>query len=462
MRTSGGQWDGNNTAAPAAGCHHDFAQVAVASSKATADAANSAYLQDRQRFPFGGAGHSSPMVAQPKLKVGQPGDKYEQEADRVADQILLMPESRFPQKNGPDHEATPERVSALVHEEVCSPGRSLEPATRRFMESRFGHDFSQVRVHTGARAAAAAQAVQAQAFTLGRDVVFGAGQYAPETMRGKRLLAHELTHVMQQSGRPTREGAKISQTSAFYLQRKPDVGFIVHSLTRERGHLADPDQATPPGTVAWPLSFDVTSPLEAEADVEVTGNAGDPCASHQIGFLQTVHSHWLHFYYWGQSPGDGSTIVRYSVPLPIRDGESGIFWYASTAHETPAGCNTHVNPGMDDYPTIFTLDKVHMNASTGQPNYLTGVRRGIAFVTTLVASGPAGVQPLRFFYWNYQMEIDFRPDYNDPNAEWPFEWKKNTANLGRVHHGADPTVPIFTNPTPPFNQSLNMNVTERT
>jgi hypothetical protein len=68
------------------------------------------------------------------------------------------------------------------------------------MEPRFGHDFSKVRVHTNSRAAASAQAVQAQAFTLGQDVVFGAGRYAPETMKGKRLLAHELTHVLQQSG----------------------------------------------------------------------------------------------------------------------------------------------------------------------------------------------------------------------------------------------------------------------
>ena len=88
----------------------------------------------------------------------------------------------------------------MVHEVLGSPGQPLESTTRRFMESRFGHDFSQVRVHTDAKAAESAQAVQAQAFTRGRDVVFGAGQYAPETRRGKRLLAHELTHVVQQQG----------------------------------------------------------------------------------------------------------------------------------------------------------------------------------------------------------------------------------------------------------------------
>ncbi len=68
------------------------------------------------------------------------------------------------------------------------------------MEPRFGHDFSQVRIHNDTQAAETAQAVHARAYTLGRDIVFGAGQYAPETITGKNLLAHELTHVVQQGG----------------------------------------------------------------------------------------------------------------------------------------------------------------------------------------------------------------------------------------------------------------------
>ena len=75
---------------------------------------------------------------------------------------------------------------------------------RAFFESRMGHDFSDVRVHTDGEAAEAARSVHAQAYTLGRHVVFGAGQYTPATMDGKRLLAHELTHVVQQRGGPGR------------------------------------------------------------------------------------------------------------------------------------------------------------------------------------------------------------------------------------------------------------------
>ncbi|HET8631526.1 MAG TPA: DUF4157 domain-containing protein [Thermomicrobiales bacterium] len=79
-----------------------------------------------------------------------------------------------------------------------APGRPLDAATRSFMEPRFGHDFSGVRVHTDARAAESARAVGALAYTVGRDLVFGAGQYVPGSRSGQRLLAHELTHVVQQ------------------------------------------------------------------------------------------------------------------------------------------------------------------------------------------------------------------------------------------------------------------------
>ncbi|MGH9429919.1 MAG: DUF4157 domain-containing protein [Terriglobia bacterium] len=90
----------------------------------------------------------------------------------------------------------------LVRDVVESPGRPLDAATRSFMEPRFGYDLSQIRVHTDDRAAESAQAVRANAYTAGTHVAFGTGQYAPGTPGGQRLLAHELTHVVQQaSGR---------------------------------------------------------------------------------------------------------------------------------------------------------------------------------------------------------------------------------------------------------------------
>lgn len=101
------------------------------------------------------------------------------------------------QRKAANHDE-PGTVPPIVHDVLRSPGQPLDPATRTFMEPRFGHDFSQVRVHTGERAAASAQAVNALAYTVGHNVVFGARQYMPTTHAGQRLLAHELAHTIQQ------------------------------------------------------------------------------------------------------------------------------------------------------------------------------------------------------------------------------------------------------------------------
>ncbi|HBB87627.1 MAG TPA: hypothetical protein DC047_08445 [Blastocatellia bacterium] len=87
---------------------------------------------------------------------------------------------------------------SIVHEVLRSNGQPLDTATRGFMEPRFGHDFSQVRVHTDEKAADSARAVDSLAYTVGRNIVFAAGQYRPATAAGRRLVGHELTHVVQQ------------------------------------------------------------------------------------------------------------------------------------------------------------------------------------------------------------------------------------------------------------------------
>jgi hypothetical protein len=110
--------------------------------------------------------HAAVQMASPELHIGSEGDRSEQEADRMADALPRTPEPGSAPGSGP----------------------------------RGGYDFSHVRVHTDARAAESARAVNALAYTVDRDIVFGAGQYAPETAQGKRLLAHELTHVVQQHG----------------------------------------------------------------------------------------------------------------------------------------------------------------------------------------------------------------------------------------------------------------------
>lgn len=100
-------------------------------------------------------------------------------------------------------------VPPIVDDVLRSSGQPLDAETRAFMEPRFGHDFSRVRVHADARAAASAQAVNAMAYTVGANIVFDSGQYATGTEAGRQLLAHELTHVVQQGNVPLTPQARL-------------------------------------------------------------------------------------------------------------------------------------------------------------------------------------------------------------------------------------------------------------
>jgi LysM repeat protein len=108
------------------------------------------------------------------------------------------------------HGAARSDAPVSVHEALASPGQTLEPGLWRLAESRLGHDFSRVRVHADATAARSARDVNARAYTVGRDIVFGAGQYAPGSAAGLRVLTHELTHVIQQGNRQAPSGSPIA------------------------------------------------------------------------------------------------------------------------------------------------------------------------------------------------------------------------------------------------------------
>jgi len=119
------------------------------------------------------------------------------------------------------HGGGPELAPPIVHEVLRSPGHPLDSPTRTFMESRFGHDFSRVRVHADDRAAESAGAIGARAYTLGSHIVFGTGRYASGSSDGRRLLAHELTHVMQQSaGRSLDSITDVSSLTGPRIQRQ--------------------------------------------------------------------------------------------------------------------------------------------------------------------------------------------------------------------------------------------------
>ncbi|HWO03105.1 MAG TPA: DUF4157 domain-containing protein [Blastocatellia bacterium] len=170
-----------------------------------------------------------------RMTLSQPGDDLEKEADRAADDVMRIPETalespvtsnsdaqppslsrhEIPHGNTPgatQGQPAPEAIETGVPSRTESEIRSalgsgapIAQSLRNFFEPRFGHDFSQVRIHTGQGAASTSQNLRAAAFTFGSDIFFNAGQFRPETAAGRSLLAHELAHVLQQqAGRVSR------------------------------------------------------------------------------------------------------------------------------------------------------------------------------------------------------------------------------------------------------------------
>ena len=195
----------------------------------------------------------SEIAIQPKLRVSQPEDEYAQEADRVANSVMRMSSHESPDLNEniigeeqvnrkcsacemkedekhlkvsrkpskvSDLEATDE-VANYIRGVISNGSSSLDLDTREFMESRFGHDFSNVRVHTGEMAARSANYVNAHAYTVGNHIVFGEGQYNPNIWKGKELLAHELTHFIQQETSTKGIALQKLDSSLSVIQRAP-------------------------------------------------------------------------------------------------------------------------------------------------------------------------------------------------------------------------------------------------
>ncbi len=169
---------------------------------------------------------------QAKLTINAPGDPYEQEADRISQQVMRMPElqlqracscggtcskceteqEQIQRKAVTSSDAGGSSAPPKVHDVLSSSGQPLDAQTRAFFEPRFGYSFDQVRIHTSGKAAESAEAIGAMAYTSGREIVFGKGKYSPQTSEGKQLLAHELTHAIQQGS-----------SSVAAVQRAPEV-----------------------------------------------------------------------------------------------------------------------------------------------------------------------------------------------------------------------------------------------
>ena len=218
-----------------------------------------------------------PGMIQTKLKINEPGDIYEQEADKVAEQVMRMAEpqvQRQPEEElvqtkpvitpliqrhideeieeeeeeflqtkelpGQSPEVTPALSSRI--QSLKGGGQALPKSVRAYFEPRFGHDFSQVKVHTGTKAAEVARAVNARAFTVGRDVFFGEGEYMSGTSTGRRLILHELTHVVQQGSERIHVGHINEKRGLFPI---PDIRKLSIEAFLQRACLPDSECKLP-------------------------------------------------------------------------------------------------------------------------------------------------------------------------------------------------------------------------
>ena len=192
-------------------------------------------------------GPAPTLLVRRKLAIGTADDPSEAEADRIAERVLAEP--------GPDAAVAAGATSgggapsgipapAIAHDVLRQPGHPLDPADRAFFERRFGHDFARVRVHTDTRAAASAARLAARAWTAGDHIVFGAGTYRPAAPASRRLLAHELAHVVQQGGRrPTLRRSPLSDAVKAAWTADPSVDALLARLSQPdvQAATSDPD-----------------------------------------------------------------------------------------------------------------------------------------------------------------------------------------------------------------------------
>lgn len=397
---------------------------------------------------------SQPPLIQAKLTIGQPNDRYEQEADRVADLLMRMPDPGLQRQVEPEEEEKEETLQAkplavqitpLVQRQIepeeeeeeeeepiqtkqaggqtSRPGLSQEAqihhlrgggqplpeSMRAFFEPRFGHDLSQVRIHTDAQSAETTRDVRAKAYTVGQDIVFGSGQYAPRTAAGKRLLAHELTHVVQQTRR--------EPGAPNMLQRQVNFDADFTNISPTDGARATIDD----GTFTYhDANFTV------DANIVATGDRVAELNEWDVGIFQDLVGHWDR-YYWRRENTDGRGRFVEQKYLPIRtrfrDQVNGAttVWYADNEHQLLSGLvpmavggrfQVSRTIGHEDLPggpdTVGGSSVPGMDASDGIRN-INIQRTGARFDTWISAHNTVtgAWRHLRSLNWNYQRSLDF-------------------------------------------------------
>jgi hypothetical protein len=320
---------------------------------------------------------TTPGTIQTKLAVGQPGDRCEREADQAADAVVGMSETPTSLAGGvfppvrPIQGASPETQPILHRQEIegereeeeekeeeeetlqakatpgrtlavtpdlqndissaLGQGRSLPDSVRAFFEPRFGYDFSRVQVHADARAATLTQRLNARAFTRGRDIFFATGHYRPDTEAGQRLLAHELTHTIQQNGNGTPPASTLGQPrGAVASQDHPleqEVGSVVERVTGGEQTSAPAILSALPGAAGLILR-QVATPEVATVPVPQLTKRSEPLTS--LGSIDSEGTEDS-----AQVSASGEDVQQVSTSQPRQD---------EPAQDEP----THIEPAQDD------------------------------------------------------------------------------------------------------------------
>jgi len=335
-------------------------------------------------------------------------------------------------------------VPAIVKDVLSSPGRPLDAETRAYMEPRFGHDFSKVRLHTDSTAVESARAVNANAYAAGPNIVFGHGQYAPGTSRGRGLLAHELTHVVQQSHLsgsvlPTSVGkaddpaeAEASRMASRIESpgpaRLPDSGRSLSSTVRPdrssalRRAVSVPDAASELKIVQehstdlkvqnlfgkWYAKPITPNAIKFAAKATASCGPGESAAGYEVGIVQVLTSEVNNGRYQGAVPADGSLWVRPDLPSvrpagPCIDSATKGFWHDPKA----LSCNSEVSLTYQDFPSDL-YPTILENSITKKPNYLKELHIAFEFITALALKRPDGsLQTLHFVRWSEGWDYSF-------------------------------------------------------
>ena len=332
-------------------------------------------------------------------------------------------------------------------------GESLSKQQRHFFGSRMGYDFGNVKIHTGKDAADSAKDVNAKAYTIGNNIVFNDGQYNTGSIEGKKLLAHELTHVMQQH-----RGNTLS------LQRSVNFNVLDWDATAMGSPVLQ--NYSDPRLILIPS----TDQINISGLVEANGAAGDNCSDYEFGTIQTAWIAWCHQYYHGRNAGDGSITVRYKAVTPMRDpGVNGNIWYDNGRVRSTGFCGDAAGVFHNDGPWQ-AIPKARNNSSVaGNPlNYLTGYTRGLHLVTYLAGKQKSGgylMNPLKYRYWNSLQNFSFTPNYSSPYSMWAYAGSVRV-NIGAQGSGVTADAPYYTSAgtkyNDHFNDSGNWVITEHT